>query len=64
MPIRIRRHDNNREETRVTDSEGISADLSDESTACYTDRKLNFRALCESIQLVVGQRKRESYEPL
>jgi len=49
MPIRIRRHDNKRQETQVTDSEGMNADPSGGSTACYTVRKPNFRALCGSI---------------
>ena len=49
MPIHIRRHDNKRQETQVIDSEGSNADLSGGSTACYIDRKPNFRALCGSI---------------
>ena len=49
MPIRIRRHDSKRQETQGTHSERTNADLSGGSTACYTDRKPNFRALCGSL---------------
>jgi len=38
----------------VTVSEGTDADLSGGSTACYADRKSDFRAFCGSIELLFG----------
>jgi hypothetical protein len=34
-------------------AEGINATLSNESTACYIDRKSKFRIFCRSVQLLL-----------
>jgi hypothetical protein len=38
MPIRIRCHDNKRDETQLTEAQSVIAVLSGESMACFRDR--------------------------
>ena len=49
MLTRITRHGKLWHGKEVTEAKGIIAALADGSTACYADRKPEFRILCGSI---------------
>jgi len=49
MPIRITRHDKSLYGMQPYEIKGLVVTNSDESTACYTDRKFKFSILCGSI---------------
>jgi hypothetical protein len=49
MLTRITHHGKLWYRTPISDAKGIIAALADGSTACYTDRKAQFRNLCGSV---------------